>query len=167
MEIFSSTKALTKQKNSCHLSKLVISSFMLLVILILLHLQASSINCSYSPASASRGFFTKWKGMVTDASSGSSTLISRLRNWITFLLPLKDLQFAETAMEGNTWFMSSSNDTCEENEAEYSYFPSQASKGRLLCIVGGDKADGTKNSYALAWPETLPNSTTHLKGICV
>ncbi|KAK1588691.1 hypothetical protein Q3G72_025984 [Acer saccharum] len=62
-------------------------------------------------------------------------------------------------MEGNTWFMSSLNDTREENEAEYLYFPLQASKGRL------DKADGTKNSYALAWPKTLPNSLTLSKGL--
>ncbi|KAK0577697.1 hypothetical protein LWI29_037185 [Acer saccharum] len=163
MEILSSTKALNKQKNSRHLSKLVISILLLFVILILLHLQASPINSSYSPASASRAFFTKWKGLVTDASSGI-TLISRLRDSVTFL-PLKDLRFAETAMEGNTWFMSSLNDTREENEAEHLYFPSQASKGRLLCIMGRDKADGTKNSYALAWPETLPNSATLLKGL--
>ena len=92
-----------------------------------------------------------------NASSGI-TLISRLRDSVTFL-PLKDLRFTETAMEGNTRFMSSLNDTREENEAEYLYFPSQASKGRL------DKADGTKNSYALAWPEALPNSVTLLKGL--
>ncbi|KAL5779822.1 hypothetical protein ACOSQ2_010559 [Xanthoceras sorbifolium] len=170
MEILSSTKALTQQKNSRHLSKLLLSISLLFVILILLHLQASPLNSSYSPASASQAFFTKWKGMVTNASSGRNQsknpniLISRLRDSVTFL-PLKDLRFTKTAMEGNTWFMSSLNDTREENEAEYLYFPSHTSKGRLLCIKGRDKADGTKNSYALAWPESLPNSATLLKGL--
>ncbi|GAB4844935.1 hypothetical protein Ancab_038330 [Ancistrocladus abbreviatus] len=68
-------------------------------------------------------------------------------------------------MDGNTWFMSSFNDTYEENEAEYLYFPSQASKGRLLCIKGSINRDGTLNSYALAWPESLPESAILLKGL--
>ncbi|GLT60871.1 hypothetical protein SLA2020_336140 [Shorea laevis] len=78
---------------------------------------------------------------------------------------MKDLRFAKTAMTGHTWFMSSLNDTYEENEAEYLYFPSQASKGRLLCIKGRNTEDGTKNSYALAWPESLPESATYMKGL--
>ncbi|XP_057468717.1 uncharacterized protein LOC130757915 [Actinidia eriantha] len=68
-------------------------------------------------------------------------------------------------MTGNTWFMSSLNATYEEDEAEYLYFPSNASKGQILCINAHDTSDGTKNSYALAWPETLPESATLLKGL--
>jgi hypothetical protein len=91
-------------------------------------------------------------------------LTSKLRDSVTFL-PLKDLWFAATAMTGNTWFMSSLNDTHEDNEAEYLYFPSQASMGRLLCIKGRNTGDGTKNSYALAWPESLPGSARYVKGL--
>ncbi|KAJ6335465.1 hypothetical protein OIU78_012156 [Salix suchowensis] len=68
-------------------------------------------------------------------------------------------------MEGNTWFMSSLNDTHEANEAEYLSFPSQMSKGRILCIKGRHASDGTKNSYALVWPEALPDSATLMKGL--
>ncbi|KAL9273042.1 hypothetical protein AKJ16_DCAP17102 [Drosera capensis] len=91
-------------------------------------------------------------------------LMSRLRDSVTFL-PLKDLRYADTAMEGNTWFMSSLNDTYEENEAEYLYFPSKKSNGRLLCINASVGRVGTKNSYALAWPESLPESAKLMKGL--
>ncbi|XP_059629792.1 uncharacterized protein LOC132272713 [Cornus florida] len=91
-------------------------------------------------------------------------MAAKLRDSVTFL-PLKDLRFAEAAMEGNTWFMSSLDDTYEENEAGYLYFPSEASKGRLLCIKGRDTKDGAKNSYALAWPESLPDSATLKNGL--
>lgn len=93
-----------------------------------------------------------------------ANLSSKLRDSVTFL-PLKDIRFAKTAVEGNTWFMNSLSDTYEENESQYLYFHLEASKGRLLCLKGNDKRDGTKNSYALAWPEGLPNSTTLLKGL--
>ncbi|GAB2232259.1 hypothetical protein Droror1_Dr00011291 [Drosera rotundifolia] len=91
-------------------------------------------------------------------------LITKLQNSVTFL-PLKDLRFKKTAMEGHTWFMSSLNDTYEENEAEYLYFPSENSNGRLLCIKATTRVDGMNNSYALAWPESLPKSAKFLKGL--
>lgn len=139
----SSARGLNRRKSSIPWpsTKLIICILSILTILILLHMQASN-------------FF----------SSKESTYISRLRDSVTFM-PLKDLRFAKTAMEGNTWFMSSLNDTREENEAEYLYFPSESSKGRLLCIKGNDTKDGTKNSYALAWPESLPDSATLSKGL--
>ncbi|KAH0729830.1 hypothetical protein KY285_000837 [Solanum tuberosum] len=61
--------------------------------------------------------------------------------------------------------MSSLNDTLEENETEHLYFPSKASKGRLLCFKGRDTRDGTKNSYALAWRGSLPDSAILLEGL--
>ncbi|XAR62111.1 Protein O-GlcNAc transferase [Bertholletia excelsa] len=91
-------------------------------------------------------------------------LIAKLRDSVTFL-PLKDTRLAETAMTGSNWFMSSLNDTYQEDEPQYLYFPSQASKGRILCIRGRSTSDGTKNSYALAWPESLPDHSTLLKGV--
>ncbi|WOH07033.1 hypothetical protein DCAR_0626462 [Daucus carota subsp. sativus] len=100
----------------------------------------------------------------SDQSSVIETMAAKLRESVTFL-PLKDLRFSETAMIGNTWFMSSLNDSYEMNEAEYLYFPSEVSKGRLLCIRGRDMSDGTKNFYALAWRESLPNNATLLSGL--
>ncbi|CAN1345584.1 hypothetical protein LINPERPRIM_LOCUS40415 [Linum perenne] len=68
-------------------------------------------------------------------------------------------------MEGNTWFMSSLADTREGNESEYLYFPSEASKGRLICIKGDDTRDGSKNSYAQAWREALPEDARLMEGL--
>lgn len=170
METQSIPNALAKNKSSCNLTKLLIYISLLVIALILFHVQLSPSFSSYPPTSASRAFFNIWKLKAVDAINGqdqsdnNSTLISKLRDAVTFL-PLKDLRYVETAMIGHTWFLSSLNDTHEDNEAEYLYFPSEASKERLLCIKGRDKKDGTKNSYALAWPESLPESATLLKGL--
>lgn len=56
-------------------------------------------------------------------------------------------------------------DTHENGEVQYQQFPSQSSKGRVLCIKGRDNHDGAWNSYALAWPEALPQNATLLKGL--
>lgn len=56
-------------------------------------------------------------------------------------------------------------DTQENGEVQYQQFPSQSSKGRVLCIKGRDNHDGAWNSYALAWPEALPQNATLLKGL--
>ncbi|ONI35268.1 hypothetical protein PRUPE_1G526500, partial [Prunus persica] len=161
MEVKSRAKAFTKNKSFSHLTILIsIGLFSLFLILIRFHAQASPFGfTSLSTSSASWDFFKKWRGTEMDAN-----LSSKLRDSVTFL-PLKDIRFAKTAVEGNTWFMNSLSDTYEENESQYLYFHLEASKGRLLCLKGNDKRDGTKNSYALAWPEGLPNSTTLLKGL--
>ncbi|KAG5630723.1 hypothetical protein H5410_002440 [Solanum commersonii] len=91
-------------------------------------------------------------------------MTEELKTSVTFL-PLVDLRFRETATTGHTWFMSSLNDTLEENETEHLYFPSKASKGRLLFFKGRDTRDGTKNSYALAWRGSLPDSAILLEGL--
>ncbi|KAL0909067.1 hypothetical protein M5K25_023590 [Dendrobium thyrsiflorum] len=83
---------------------------------------------------------------------------------ITFL-PLKDLNFASTPMDGNTWFMSSLNDTFEDGEAEHLLFPSPSSHHNLLCLSGRDRSNGTKNSYALAPRHSLPNGAMFFKGL--
>ncbi|KAB5568737.1 hypothetical protein DKX38_002530 [Salix brachista] len=162
MDVEKTSRAFTTRKSSCYSKKIITAIFLLLLIPKLAHLQASPFYFFASPTATSRAFFNKWKGIaLDDASAGpsisknSDSLISKLRESVTFL-PLKDLRFAETAMEGSTWFMSSLNDTHEANEAEYLYFPSQMSKGRILCIKGRHASDGTKNSYALVWPEALP-----------
>jgi hypothetical protein len=91
-------------------------------------------------------------------------LASMLRDSVTFI-PLKDLRFAKQPESGHTWFMSSINDTFEPNESEYLYFPSNSSKGRLLCLSAHDRHDGTKNYYAFAWREALPHNATLLPGL--
>ncbi|KAF6166776.1 hypothetical protein GIB67_005652 [Kingdonia uniflora] len=55
-------------------------------------------------------------------------------------------------------------DTQEEGKVQYQCFPSESSKGILLCINGKDTHDGSWNSYALAYPEALPDNATLLKG---
>ncbi|KAJ4833929.1 hypothetical protein Tsubulata_038714 [Turnera subulata] len=164
------TKAFSKREY--HATKIIFSLLLLLLIIpTVINLQTSTYFFT-SPTSASRALFVKWKGIALNATNAlghsentyATAWVSKLRDSVTYL-PLKDLRFADTPMEGNTWFMSSLNDTHEENEAEYLYFPSQASKGRLLCMKGRDSRDGMKNSYALAWPEALPDSAKLIKGL--
>ncbi|XP_057248287.1 uncharacterized protein LOC104905050 [Beta vulgaris subsp. vulgaris] len=93
-----------------------------------------------------------------------ASMAEKLRDAVTFL-PLKDLRYASTAHQGHTWFMSSMNDTHEEGEVQYQKFPSNDSKGRILCIKGNDVHDGSWNYYALAWPEALPYNATFKKGL--
>ncbi|GMH03026.1 hypothetical protein Nepgr_004865 [Nepenthes gracilis] len=61
--------------------------------------------------------------------------------------------------------MSSTYDTHVEGEVQYQKFPSEPSKGRILCIKGRDAHDGSWNSYALAWPGFLPKNATVLEGL--
>ncbi|KAG8364150.1 hypothetical protein BUALT_Bualt19G0097000 [Buddleja alternifolia] len=91
-------------------------------------------------------------------------MASKLREAVTFL-PLKDLRYANVAMRGHTWFMSSMYDVHEEGEVQYQQFPTKSSGGRVLCYKGRDTHDGSWNSYALAWPEALPHNATLMDGI--
>ncbi|KAG8368620.1 hypothetical protein BUALT_Bualt15G0064300 [Buddleja alternifolia] len=91
-------------------------------------------------------------------------MASKLRESVTFL-PLKDLRYSSKTLQGHTWFMSSMHDTHEKGEVQYQEFPSKASKGRLLCLKGADKHDGSWNSYALAWAQALPPNATLMKGL--
>lgn len=133
--------------------KLLLSFSLLLPLL--LHLLSSpngALEASDGPA------ISKNSGsLISKLRDSATSLISKLWDSVTFL-PLKDLRCAETSMVGNTWFMSSLDDTCEANEAEYLYDPSQTSKGGLICIKGCQTRDGTKNSYALRLFQSLPRS---------
>ncbi|GAB2267998.1 hypothetical protein Dimus_002975 [Dionaea muscipula] len=92
------------------------------------------------------------------------SMAEKLRSSVTFL-PLKDLRYADAALNGHTWFMSSLYDTHVEGEVQYQKFPSESSQGRILCIKGHDTHDGSWNYYALAWPGFLPRNATLLKGL--
>ncbi|XP_057812529.1 uncharacterized protein LOC131026630 [Salvia miltiorrhiza] len=92
------------------------------------------------------------------------TCIQRLRDAVTFL-PLKDLRFAGKPLDGHTWFMSSTRDAHEDGEVQFQEFPSNASKARILCLKGRDTHDGSRNSYALAWPHALPPGAAFLRGL--
>ncbi|KAL7206055.1 hypothetical protein ACSBR2_018884 [Camellia fascicularis] len=98
------------------------------------------------------------------STTAAAAIAAKLRQAVTFL-PLKDLRYTQTAQQGHTWFMSSTYDTHEQGEVQFQHFPSKASKGRLLCVKGNDTHDGAWNSYALAWPETLPENATHMEGL--
>ncbi|KAL3724032.1 hypothetical protein ACJRO7_036106 [Eucalyptus globulus] len=114
----------------------------------------------------------QWHNILNTAlSSDNSTLESeleamaeKLRESVTFL-PLKDMRFADRPQEGHTWFMSSMYDAHVEGEVQYQHFPSESSKGRVLCVKGHDTHDGSWNYYALAWPETLPANAMLMRGL--
>ncbi|KAJ0247323.1 Uncharacterized protein HA466_0167510 [Hirschfeldia incana] len=91
-------------------------------------------------------------------------LVEKLRQSVTFL-PLKDLRFSNKPLEGHTWFMSSFYDSQTKGEVQYQEFPSESSKGRLLCLKGFDDHDGSWNYYALAWPQAIPVNASLKKGL--
>lgn len=43
-------------------------------------------------------------------------------------------------------------------------FPSALSHGRLLCFLGNDTSNGTRNSYTYAWEDALPREAIFLTG---
>ncbi|KAE9457377.1 hypothetical protein C3L33_10721, partial [Rhododendron williamsianum] len=151
----------TKYQRRCTLTKLLPFLSILLPLLIIFHFQASFLTF---PSSPSWPFPNLGNPTHSSHSNLVETLTAKLKDSVTFL-PLKDLRYSETPMDGNTWFMSSLTDTFEEDEPGYLYFPSNSSKGRVLCIKGQHTTDGTKNFYALAWPEALPPSATLLEGL--
>ncbi|KAG6476236.1 uncharacterized protein LOC122022988 [Zingiber officinale] len=93
--------------------------------------------------------------------NGTRPILNQL---VTFF-PLKDLKFADRPTSGRTWFMSSFNDSFDGGDSQYLYFPSMTSNGRFLCISARDVSNGTRNSYALAWPEALPDGAALLPGL--
>jgi len=103
---------------------------------------------------------------TTKPSTETSTLVSKLRDSVTFL-PLKDLRFSHSPATGHTWFMSSVNDIQEPDESEHIFFPSDSSKGRILCLSAHDHSDGTKNLYAFTYPDALPYNSTFLHGLTI
>ncbi|WCJ35688.1 hypothetical protein M5689_016931 [Euphorbia peplus] len=159
MDFESSSKALTKKKkhsyNSTNIIPPIFAGLSVLILVQSLH----SFTYHHD---------TQWRmtGLPTNEKNTSITnLISKLRDSVTFL-PLKDLRFSNHPMEGHTWFMSSLHDTrSNQNKATHLYFPSEMSKGRLICFKGNNTRDGTANSYALAWPESLPHSAKLVQGL--
>ncbi|KAK1302806.1 hypothetical protein QJS10_CPB12g01444 [Acorus calamus] len=141
---------------------------LLLITLIttLLFFQIQSLHNPFTITSSSItwSLYNTYSSFATLSNPSTASLDDRLRDSVTFL-PLKDLRFAKTAMEGNTWFMSSINDTREPGESQHLRFPSAASHGRLLCMIARDKSDGAKNHYALAWPDALPIGASVRKGL--
>ncbi|XP_015071737.1 uncharacterized protein LOC107015835 [Solanum pennellii] len=154
-------KLCTQSKRKCFSTKFIsifVSSLFLVIILFQIQ-YSSPFEFSLSARPQRWGFLSQenYSGVI-------ETMTEELKTSVTFL-PLIDLRFRETATTGHTWFMSSLNDTLEENETEHLYFPSKASKGRLLCFKGRDTRDGTKNLYALAWRGSLPESAILLEGL--
>ncbi|XP_051147471.1 uncharacterized protein LOC127262702 [Andrographis paniculata] len=99
-----------------------------------------------------------------NSSCTNTSIATMLQESITFL-PLKDLRYSNNPLHGHTWFMSSLFDTRENGHVQFQEFPSKASKGRILCLNGSDTHDGSRNSYALAWPQFLPPNSTLLNGL--
>lgn len=166
MKMDDRVKHCTENKKECRSIQFIICLLFSFLVVIVIHIQSFTFDSSSYPSLTSKAFFPRWKQEVGAANQSKviDAMVNKHKEAVTFL-PLKDLRFSETAMTGNTWFMSSLNDTRDENEAEYLYFPSEASQGRLLCLKGRDTRDGTKNSYALAWKESLPDSGVLLEGL--
>ncbi|KAH7850098.1 hypothetical protein Vadar_027908 [Vaccinium darrowii] len=155
----------TKYSFTCTLTKRLPFLSIFLPLLIIFHFQASPFTYPSWPSSPSWSVSNLRNPTHSSNSKLVQTLTTKLKDSVTFL-PLKDLRYSKTPMDGNTRFMSSFNGTFEEeNEPECLYFPSNSSRGRILCIKGRHTRDGTKNFYALAWPEALPPSATLLKGL--
>ncbi|CAH1426162.1 unnamed protein product [Lactuca virosa] len=135
---------------------------------VVFHIQILQTPLPSSPNSLS--FLHNWQEKLTTNDDSPSSCApdlesmgDKLRESITFL-PLKDLRFANAALVGHTWFMSSLYDTHEEGEVQYQQFPSKSSDGRILCIKGHDNHDGSWNYYALAYPGFLPKNATLVTG---
>ncbi|KAF0913295.1 hypothetical protein E2562_021947 [Oryza meyeriana var. granulata] len=93
-------------------------------------------------------------------SAAVGDYVDRLRASATFLLLKDTREWAET------WFISTLDDTSEpEGEAKNLVFPSAASAGRLLCMSAPSRRDGTKNAYALAWSDALPDGAELRRGL--
>ncbi|URE31105.1 hypothetical protein MUK42_07100 [Musa troglodytarum] len=159
----SSFPAHSTNRSVCFLA----TTFITLVLLLFL-LQIETLKSSLSSSSFSWPFFQlhKDESPCHDAAAELNRTRSILRDLVTFL-PLKDVRVSENPRSGRGWFMSSMNDTLEDDDddAQHLYFPSQASNGRLLCLSARDVSDGTKNSYALAWREALPRDAALLPGL--
>ncbi|KAK8624797.1 hypothetical protein V6N13_089683 [Hibiscus sabdariffa] len=148
-------KSFRQDNNLCYFPKLCLYMLLLCSTLLLLS-QIQSLQ-------QSRNLVFKYITLATQ-DPGSISQKLRLRDSVTFL-PLKDVRFANQPLDGHTWFMSSMNDTHEEGEVPHQHFPSESSKGRLLCLKGRDTHDGSWNYYALAWPQALPSNATLMKGL--
>lgn len=156
--------------SSCSLSSPKLSIYLLAIFVLLFIL--FQIQSLQTPPTSPWAFKHQWEKIVTnsclstfqDSGEELKAMASKLREAITFL-PLKDLRYTGAPMKGHTWFMSSMFDTHEEGEVQYQQFPTEASGGRVLCLRGHDTHDGAWNSYALAWPGTLPHNATLMKGI--
>ncbi|XP_077212943.1 uncharacterized protein LOC143848047 [Tasmannia lanceolata] len=177
LEVESTLKAPSKHRSplvsSCYCTKLSIclSLISLSIIFFLIQIQTLKAPSPFSSSSSpSWAFFHQWRDKVLntslnfDCSPELKSMVSKLRDSVMFL-PLKDLRFAKTATEGHTWFMSSLKDITDDEKFKYLYFPSEASKGRLLCLMGRNIKDGGSNMYALAWPESLPHNATLRRGL--
>ncbi|KAF8012897.1 hypothetical protein BT93_I0916 [Corymbia citriodora subsp. variegata] len=144
----------------------VVSTCVLLFVLSQISLlQSRSIPSPQWPLS----LVHQWQKIILDTTSdgpldATASKVERLRDAVTFL-PLKDLRFAERPAEGHTWFISSLNDTSTGGGPQHLRFPSDSSKGRVLCLKGRDFHDGSWNYYALAWPDTLPRNATLMSGL--
>ncbi|KAK9060308.1 hypothetical protein SSX86_021012 [Deinandra increscens subsp. villosa] len=135
---------------------------------ILFHIKILQTPLPSSPNINSFSFLHKLSISDDEDSTSSCTedlasMAEKLRESVTFL-PLKDLRFANAALVGHTWFMSSLYDTHEEGEVQYQEFPSESSNGRILCMKGRDNHDGSWNYYALAHSGFLPANATLVPG---
>ncbi|KAL1544360.1 hypothetical protein AAHA92_21225 [Salvia divinorum] len=148
--------------SSCSLSSSKLLIHVLAVFVLLLVLWQIQQTSSASP-------WAHWdkirnNSCLTTSHDTRVMMADKLRQAVTFL-PLKDLRYAGVPMKDHTWFMSSLYDLQEQSEVQYQQHPTEATGGRILCLRGRDRHDGAWNSYALAWPDALPQNATLMEGI--
>ena len=109
-------------------------------------------------------FYEQWErlqGRRGDCGLLLNDARTRLRDSVVFH-PLKG---PNPAIEGQTNIISEVNATFDGKQALHARFPSPETGGRVLCLAGNHSGDGTKNSYALAWPDALPDGAIFLSGL--
>ncbi|GLJ46710.1 hypothetical protein SUGI_0984730 [Cryptomeria japonica] len=87
-----------------------------------------------------------------------------LRRSVEFL-PLRDPNMVFFDEKYRTWFMSTVWEKLEDGKPEHSVYPSEGSNGKILCLKGRHKRNGTLNSYAFAWPNYLPPNSSLVRGL--
>ncbi|GLJ46614.1 hypothetical protein SUGI_0982180 [Cryptomeria japonica] len=106
----------------------------------------------------------KQSDQIGDLKREMDVLGDRLRQSVEFL-PLQDVKMGSIDEEDRTWFMSTVRERSENGNPELSYFPSEGSNGKILCLKGGNRGNGTLNSYAFAWPNYLPPNSSLVAGL--
>ena len=110
------------------------------------------------------GFHEHWErvlGRRGDCGLLLDDARARLRDSVVFH-PLKG---PAPAVIGQTNIISEINATFDGEQALHVRFPSPKTASRVLCLAGNDSHDGTKNSYAQAWPDALPGDAIFLSGL--
>ncbi|KAG6544208.1 hypothetical protein Mapa_014408 [Marchantia paleacea] len=105
--------------------------------------------------------------ILIEALENQIANLSQMLQASTDFLELKDTREAGLSDGDRSWFMSAVRSSAAQRNGlpEMFEFPSALSNGRILCFLGNDSSDGTKNRYGLAFKGYLPRGATLLPGL--